>query len=101
MAGKDSRDYGYKAPEPKSGEAKDAANTPDERDTNNVPKTERVGAEDPNSEVLVQYADGSTETVTAGELAETHGDPMGGPTVADLNPAFAPSASAHAGAQDS
>ena len=77
------------------------ADPKDERDTNTLPLSQSVGQLASDTKVQVLYPDGSAEEATVGELAETHGDPMGGPSVADLNPAFAPSASTHAGAQDS
>lgn len=50
------------------------------------------------TKVVRGYPDGSSDESTLGALQDSHGDPMGGPTVGDLNPAYDPAASTHAGA---
>lgn len=70
----------------------------DTRDTNMAPKSALVGRMADDTKIVNQFPDGSVEDTTFGALAETHGDPMGGPSVADLNPAFAPTSEAHNGA---
>ncbi len=60
----------------------------------------KAAEEQAKVKVVRRFADGSSEWSTFGELADTHGDPTVGPSTADLNPAYSPLASTHAGAAE-
>jgi hypothetical protein len=52
------------------------------------PKAKNIGEDQDNVEVQVQTPDGSVDKAKIGELRDTHGEAMEGPTSADLNPGF-------------
>jgi hypothetical protein len=81
--------------EPQSAAGSKEPTKADTRDTNGaggrLAAAKAAAAEEAKDIKVLNYlADGSVEESTVGALAETHGPVMGGPTVAELNPAFAP-----------